>query len=53
MGLYFVNFADFLAMSPYGAYIWSAYGIVILVSIILVVSSRIRLRRALNQMEKE
>lgn len=37
--------ADFLAMGGYGAFVWSAYGLVALAMVALAVSSLRRLRR--------
>ena len=37
--------ADFLAMGGYGAFIWSAYGLVVLAMVALAAASRRRLRR--------
>ncbi|MDI9409268.1 MAG: heme exporter protein CcmD [Candidatus Pacebacteria bacterium] len=49
MGNYFASFSDFITMTPYGAYIWSAYGIVMVVTLGLLVSSQIRLKRAIKK----
>ena len=46
MGRYFDSTADFLAMAPYGAFVWSAYGIILAVCLVLVALVQRRFRRA-------
>lgn len=44
--------SDILAMSGYGVYVWSAFGITSLVLIILYRLSQVRLRKALKVAKK-
>ena len=46
MGKYFESFSEFLSMAPYGGFVWSAYGIVAVVTIGVWLFSLRRLARA-------
>lgn len=42
------SLSEILAMSGYGAYVWTAFGVVLLALLLLYVSSRKRLKKALQ-----
>ncbi|MCX8500916.1 MAG: heme exporter protein CcmD [Alphaproteobacteria bacterium] len=46
MGRYFESWGDFLAMAPYGAFVWSSYGLVLLVCLVVLGFGLARFRRA-------
>lgn len=41
-----MNFGEFISMSGYGAYVWSAYGFVLAVLAVNFAAALIRLRRS-------
>lgn len=51
--MYFENLADLLQMDGHGAYVWSAYAIVVLVVIALLVAPRRRAARQIRQLTGE
>jgi heme exporter protein D len=51
--MYFDSLHAVLAMDGHGAYVWSAYGLSVLVLVILLVNPRRRQRRLLREVQAE
>lgn len=50
---YFNSFAEFFAMGKHGAYVWSAWGIVVLVMFCLIVYSLRQRQAVLKQLKQQ
>ncbi len=46
------SLTEILAMSGYGAYVWPAFGVVVVTLLLLYVSARLRLKKALKTQQK-
>ncbi len=46
------SLSEILAMSGYGSYVWTAFGVVLVTLLILYVSSKARLKKAQKAQQK-
>ena len=51
--MYFESVGALLAMDGHGPYVWSAYGITMLVLLVLIVAPRVRQRRLMRELTGE
>ncbi len=48
----FDSFSEFLAMGKHGAYVWSAYGLTVLVIVVNIVQTRMRKKHITQQIAR-